>query len=222
MKFYVYELRDENGVTFYVGKGQGRRAEHHETRARLGDMSHRCCKIRQIWARGGSIQRATVFETDDEAEAFAEEKRRIALHGREALTNKTDGGDGPSNPSPDVRARIAAGRRGCIASEHTRELQRKAKLGTHRSAETKAKISRAQRGRKRPHARRKEQRGSANAGALLDEARVREILRRVATGERQAHLARLFGVSVQAINGIVKRRNWKHVSLEESDAKRNI
>ena len=150
--FYVYELRDESGRPFYVGKGSGPRMHNHEQRARRGCMSHRACKIRQIWARGGAISKVVVFDTTDEQAAFSEEIRLIAFYGREALTNKTDGGDGPSNPAPEVRAKIAAGRRGYIASPKTRELQRLAKLGTHRTPETKAKIAASLRGRKNPSA----------------------------------------------------------------------
>lgn len=29
LPYYVYELRDQSGTTFYVGKGQGNRADHH-------------------------------------------------------------------------------------------------------------------------------------------------------------------------------------------------
>ena len=153
MKFYVYELRDETGKVFYVGKGSGPRMYAHKGRAIGGEKSHRSAKIRQILARGGTVYPVTVFSTDDEQAAFAEECRLIAFYGRENLTNKTDGGDGPSNPAQEVRDRIAAGRRGYKASAETRQKQRERKLGTHRSDETRAKISASQRGKKCPWAR---------------------------------------------------------------------
>lgn len=152
MRFYVYELRDECGVPFYVGKGSGRRLHIHERRARAGYNSHCANKIRLILRRGGKVSTAVVFETDDEHAAFAEERRLIALYGRATLTNKTDGGDGVSNPPAEARAKIAAARRGVVASEATREKQRAAKLGKPRSAETRAKIAKAQRGSKHPWA----------------------------------------------------------------------
>lgn len=152
MRFYVYELRDDNGVVFYVGKGSGRRYKQHEERARRGDKTHRAHKIRQIWTRGGHVVAAIVFRTDNEAAAFAEEMRLIAHYGRQNLTNQTDGGDGPEHP-PEVRARISAALRGKPFSEQHRESLRRAKLGTHRSPETKAKIAAYQTGRAKPWAR---------------------------------------------------------------------
>lgn len=151
-KFYVYELRDENGVPFYVGKGSGKRIQQHRQIAKSGRKDHRYCKIRLIWERGADFFEVIVFETDDEEKAFEEEVRLIALYGRDNLTNKTDGGDGPSNPSPEVREKIAAGRRGYKASGETRALQRALKLGKSVSEETRKKISQSTTGMKKPWA----------------------------------------------------------------------
>lgn len=148
--FYVYELCDSDGVVFYVGKGKGGRIHQHEAKARRGIKSHLCNKIRKIATAGGTVIKRVVLETDDEGAAFAEEIRRIAQYGRDNLTNQTDGGDGPANPSQEVRDKIAAGRRGVIASEETRAKQRAAKLGTHQSEATKDKIRKAQTGMKHP------------------------------------------------------------------------
>jgi hypothetical protein len=150
--FYVYELRDENAKVFYVGKGKGKRAYQHRHRAKAGDNTHRAHKIRAIWQRGADFTVTIVFKTSDEQEAFTEEKRLIAFYGRENLTNKTDGGDGPSNPSKDVRERIAAGRRGIKISEETRQRLRDSHIGQERTPETRAKISAAQKGTKKPWA----------------------------------------------------------------------
>lgn len=55
------------------------------------------------------------------------------------------------------------------------------------------------------------QRGEISKGAKLTAAQVAEIRRLVAAGaERQAALARRFGVARSTINAIVKRRNWAH------------
>lgn len=150
--FYVYELRDDAGKVFYVGKGQRDRVHHHERNARRGFNSHVCAKIRKLHEAGFNITKVVVFRTDDEKAALAEEVRRIAFYGRANLTNKTDGGDGVSNPPLESRQRIADARRGCVASEATRALQRAAKLGTHRSEITKAKIAASIRGTKHPWA----------------------------------------------------------------------
>lgn len=153
MKFYVYELRDTEGKPFYVGKGSGRRMHDHIYKARHGQQTHRAAKIRQILSTGSTVVAVIVFQTNDEQEAFAEERRLIALYGRDTLTNKTDGGDGLSNPSLEVREKIAQMRRSSQASDITRQRQRDAKIGTHRTEETKRKISRTNTGRKCPWAR---------------------------------------------------------------------
>lgn len=116
-------------------------------------MSPKARRIRSILKGGGKITPAIVFWTDDEGAAFSEEIRLIAQHGRENLTNLTDGGDGVRNLSPDGRERIAASRRGKKASVETRLKQRLAKIGKPRSAETRAKIAAYQRGSKHPWAR---------------------------------------------------------------------
>lgn len=150
--FYVYELRDQNGKPFYVGKGSNSRMHAHEKRAARGIVSPVCAKIRKLWRLGGAVRCVVVYTAPDEQAAFAEERRLIAYYGRANLTNQTDGGDGPSNPSQRVRLLISAARRGRVASEATRNRQRLAKLGTKQSAETKAKISATQRGAKHPWA----------------------------------------------------------------------
>lgn len=152
-KYYVYELRDPDGVVFYVGKGSGYRSSSHKTKALRGERTHKAEKIRSIVAKGGDIQVEVVYRTDDEAEAYRAEVELIARHGRGNLTNHTDGGNGVRNLTKESREKIAEGRRGVVASAETRERQRQAKLGTKRSHETKEKIRRYQTGRSHPWAR---------------------------------------------------------------------
>ena len=124
----------------------------HKHRAKAGEPSHRSHTIRLILARGAEPVAVVVFRTDDEEAAFTEEKRLIAHYGRENLTNKTDGGDGPSNPPQEVRDRIAAGRRGIKINEVTRQRLRDSHLGIGQREETKRKISATLTGRKAPWA----------------------------------------------------------------------
>lgn len=55
-------------------------------------------------------------------------------------------------------------------------------------------------------------RGAARPNAKLDEAKVRAIRARVAVGERQAALAREYGVAAGTIQRIIERRSWKFVA----------
>lgn len=108
---YVYVLFRPDGRPFYVGKGQGHRMFDHDAEARSGFPSHKCNVIRKIWSQGGTIRREIVFETSIAADALAREIELIAHYGRPPLTNKTAGGEGLLDPSPEVRAKIGAASR---------------------------------------------------------------------------------------------------------------
>ncbi len=99
-RFYVYELRDEVGKVFYVGKGQGGRIKCHERDAEAGKKSPCAEAIQKIWDRGFSVRSEIVFRTDSEIEAFSEEIRRIEVYGKDDLVNRSDGGSGPLGVGP--------------------------------------------------------------------------------------------------------------------------
>src|SRR5262245_55238236 len=94
--FYVYVLARPDGRAFYVGKGKKYRIYRHEAEARSTCRCHKCNVIRKIWRNGGQVQKNFIFTTEDEQEAFDYERATIAFYGRENLTNRTDGGEGPS------------------------------------------------------------------------------------------------------------------------------
>jgi hypothetical protein len=58
--------------------------------------------------------------------------------------------------------------------------------------------------------------GSENGKALLTEADILDIRRQRKAGVRGKDLASRYGVAQQTICSIVKGRNWKHVSEEQS------
>lgn len=92
-EFYVYELRDSRTwLTFYVGKGSGDRMLAHEKSARRGEHSRKARFIRAILADGGCVLAEQVEWFEDEAEAYAAEKERIAAYGLQNLTNIVAGG----------------------------------------------------------------------------------------------------------------------------------
>jgi hypothetical protein len=141
--FYVYVLFRENGVPFYVGKGRNRRWEMHEWQARRGDKGFRFAIIRKMYAHGlAEIPKIKLHEGLTAAVASEYEVALIAAIGRHPcgpLVNQTAGGEGSSNPPPEVRAKKAAAMR-----------------GQHRSPETCAKIGDVHRGKEiRPETRAK-------------------------------------------------------------------
>lgn len=98
--FYVYEIIDPfTNLPFYVGKGTLNRCYDHLKN--LDSKSHKNNKIRKILDSGNQVIIRKVFWTDNEQEAFTEEKRLILLYGRKniktgMLTNLTNGGEGVS------------------------------------------------------------------------------------------------------------------------------
>jgi hypothetical protein len=91
MNYYVYTLA-HNDTVFYVGKGCGSRIKQHEQEALRGHNCPKCALIRSIWRSGGSVQRAIVFETEDERAALDREAELIQHYGLAQLVNRTRGG----------------------------------------------------------------------------------------------------------------------------------
>jgi len=101
--FYVYVYRDprlsKNNQPVYVGKGAGDRDLSHWSRGSHNKPFQDF--ISHLKQRGLVATCQRVFETEDEAEAFAKEIELIALYGRRnlktgTLFNLTDGGEGGS------------------------------------------------------------------------------------------------------------------------------
>lgn len=140
--FFVYAHFRPDFTPFYVGKGTLKRA-HNLT------PSNRSTWHGNIVAKHG--RKNIIIETmpcRSEAEAFLREQLAISAlraSGVE-LANQKDGGEGGTNPSQEVRDKMAAAKRGrhgnrlgSSCSEETRALLRAANLGKKQSAETIAK-----------------------------------------------------------------------------------
>lgn len=125
--FYTYILSDpRNGLPFYVGKGQGRRIEHHFREARTTQKnSYKLQKIRKIESLGLSVIVSKVEEDVSDAEAQDLEKLIIAEARAKGikLTNMTDGGDGSAGYKhhPESLAKIAASQRGVPKPDSQKE-----------------------------------------------------------------------------------------------------
>ena len=137
-RFYVYCLfRPWNGEPCYVGKGSGDRYLKHFA---MGG-SHPNKHLSRIIARAGGELPVVILHADlAEATAFAYERALITAIGRAnkrtgPLANMTDGGEGTSGHVHVVTPEQA-------------ERIRQSKLGKPRSAETRAKLSAAGKGKR--------------------------------------------------------------------------
>jgi hypothetical protein len=92
--YYTYAyLRKGDRTPYYIGKGRGKRAYDSSHSVKVPDDKDRIIFLKQNLT---------------EEEAFNHEKYMIAVFGRKdlgtgILRNMTDGGEGPSNPSPETR-----------------------------------------------------------------------------------------------------------------------
>jgi hypothetical protein len=121
--YYVYvHRRKSDGRVFYVGKGQGRRAN---------DVRHRSKYWNRIVEKHGLVV-DIVHHFSHEPDAFSLERELIAFYGRGNLCNLTDGGEGPS---------------GIKRSEATKKLM--SERSTMSLPENRLKISLAKKGKKR-------------------------------------------------------------------------
>ncbi|MCB1814361.1 MAG: hypothetical protein KDK04_21960 [Candidatus Competibacteraceae bacterium] len=156
--FYVYTLAVDGDIEpFYVGKGYGQRINEHERKARRGEQSFVCNKIRKAWNQGNEIVKTKVFVSPDEQECFLKESELIAFYGRRdigtgCLVNQTDGGDGASGRVVSIHERQAKSKsmKGRARSAQYRENIAKAQTGHAVSEATRQKISDALKGRKLP------------------------------------------------------------------------
>ena len=144
-RFYTYAYLREDRTPYYIGKGKNNRVYvEHQKGIRLPKDKSRIIFLKQNLT---------------EQEAFKHEKYMIAVFGRKdlgtgILYNKTNGGEGSSNPSPETIEKRVSKLKGRKHSEETKKKisnSNKGKSncwlqGVSRSEETKVKISRANKG----------------------------------------------------------------------------
>ncbi len=157
--FYVYALLREDGRTpFYIGKGCGRRWLTHETSSKKSSNKHKNNIINRMMLAGIKIPKIKLAEHLTDEVAKQVEVDLILLIGRRPggpLTNRTRGGDGPTDvfPSLATRAKMSAASKGRPKSrEHRANLsvgQRRRVyppehgqklIGLKRSSETREKL----------------------------------------------------------------------------------
>jgi len=151
--FYIYayiraytSITATAGTPYYIGKGKGNRAV---------DNKH------TNGSKPKELSRIVILEDNlTELGAFALERRMIRWWGRKdlktgVLLNRTDGGEGMSNPSPETRERLSElnrlgiiGRKGKPVSLETRKKIGEGNKGKIRTEEFCKNISKRQMGRK--------------------------------------------------------------------------
>ena len=145
-KFYTYAYLRVDGTPYYIGKGHGKRATVSRKRGinPPKDLSRILYLKRNI----------------SEEEAFKHERYLIFVFGRKdlgtgILHNRTDGGEGVSNPSPETRKKKSESGKNRIQSKKTREKVSKAHKGRVHTKESKQNMSKGQTGLKRSESHRK-------------------------------------------------------------------
>lgn len=139
---YVYEhWRPDTDVCFYVGKGSGRRANVMYGR----DQQHRRIQAK-LASNGMCVEVRLVFDGLTEKEALLQERRRIKFwksFGVE-LVNRTDGGEGPTNPCEETREKMRAAKVGRkLTDEHKAKIAAATKVALA-NPEIRAKLKKAQ------------------------------------------------------------------------------
>ena len=144
MHYYTYAYLREDKTPYYIGKGTGNRLYKKGSRVFAPPKD----KSRIIFLK----QNLT------EAEAFKHEIYMIDVFGRidlgtGILHNRTDGGDGVSNPSDETRRKISEAKKGntnMLGKTHSEEHKIKiseSSKGKTLSEETRRKLSEAHKGK---------------------------------------------------------------------------
>ncbi len=194
----IYGLFDpRTGALRYVGKAADPevRLREHLLRARKGGRVHLDCWLRLLLHEETAPQ-MQVLERVPEDVAWQDRERFWISYYRERgadLLNLTDGGDGLSGCPLATREKMAAAKRGRVASEATRAKMREShrhrdntqiraaavsRRGVPLTEETKAKLSAGKRGRT-PHENTRRAVSEANKRRVISE----ETRRRLSTGK---------------------------------------
>ena len=185
--WYIYGLADpETPVVRYVGKTNDpcARLRNHLSDARKGGRNHRARWLAKILREGG-MPRVIICEVGFGVGAAEAERKWIAHYRRlgNPLVNSSDGGDGSPGyvHSPEVREKIRKNLLDRPApSADTRAKISRANKGKRRSLTTRVKMSVAQRGLKKAltdNGRRRLQESAQRSRTIAGEERMAAVAR---------------------------------------------
>jgi hypothetical protein len=150
---YLYRhIRLDKNEPFYIGIGSDM------TNKRANEKARRSKFWKKIVAKT-DYEIEILFDDISFEEAKVKEIEFIKLYGRKdlntgCLVNMTDGGDGLINKvfTPEYRKNLSNSLKGRVLSEKQKDKLRAYRLGVPNSPETRAKISKANKGRKNSEA----------------------------------------------------------------------
>ena len=143
--YYIYIFFRETGEPFYVGKGRGNRWLIHLREAKKAGRGTHCINIiRGMLSRGIDVPKIKLHHGLTNRQALDYEIALIAAIGRTInggpLVNRTSGGEGHGDPSPEARAKISAAHRGRKVPREIVERHAAMLRARKASPETKAKM----------------------------------------------------------------------------------
>lgn len=158
-EYYVYGYFYENGIPFYIGIGKGNRIKQHlhKRKDKTKDSILFYNVLNKLIRDGIKFSYKKIRYNMSQVEAALVEEVLVKLIGRRdlglgPLCNLTDGGEGHKNykKSEELKQMISGWSKGKTISPEHKEAIRLANLGKRHSAETRRKISEAQKGISKP------------------------------------------------------------------------
>lgn len=146
---FVYALVDENDKPFYIGKTNDLkiRKQAHLYEVKKGNTLPKYNKLRKLLREGHVLNDLLkVIEEGISCDEIDSKEIHYISKLREEgykLKNLTDGGDGMSNPSPELVERLRQSRIGSKRSAESRKRMSEARMGMKFSDEHKKSLSRA-------------------------------------------------------------------------------
>jgi hypothetical protein len=141
MGTFAYIHCKPDGTPFYVGKGAWRRVRYY------GERNPHHKNVVAKYGKENLFYGALECSNDKTAYTLEQGLIKCLRRSDVSLVNRTDGGDGGRNPTPETRAKLseAAKKRGVSAACH--EAKVKAKKGKPLTAEHKELLRQRQKGK---------------------------------------------------------------------------